>query len=73
MLSNAARWPGPKAGWCVRMRAEAFLGLDFFGTFCIKAKSTERKFCEHRCVMLSASGANEKQCVSFKPHENEFE
>jgi hypothetical protein len=32
---NALR-RGPKAGWCVSKRMEAFLGLDFFGTFCIK-------------------------------------
>jgi len=25
------------------VRAEAFFGLDLFGTFCIKAKSTERR------------------------------
>jgi hypothetical protein len=33
MLSNLARWPEPNAGWRVGMRAEAYLALDFFGTF----------------------------------------
>ncbi len=40
MLSNASALARPKSGGALAMRGEAFLGLDFFGTFCIKAKST---------------------------------
>jgi hypothetical protein len=43
MLSNAARWPEPNAGWCDGMRGEAYLALDFFRSFCIKAKRTKEK------------------------------
>jgi hypothetical protein len=43
MLSNLARWPEPNAGWRVGMRGEAYLALDFFRSFCIKAKRTEQE------------------------------
>lgn len=43
MLINTARWPEPNAGWCVGMCGEAYLALDFFGSFCIKAKRTITK------------------------------
>lgn len=44
MLSNnAARWPEPNAGWRVGMCVEAYLALDFFRSFCIKAKRTKEK------------------------------
>jgi hypothetical protein len=41
--AHPARRPGRKAGRCVGLREEAFFGLDFFGTFCIKAKSMKRR------------------------------
>lgn len=42
MLSNDARWPEPNVGWCVGS-VEAYLALDFFRSFCIKAKRTKEK------------------------------
>ena len=41
-LKTSKRWPGRKAGWRDAQRGEAFFVLDFFRTFCIKAKSTEQ-------------------------------
>jgi hypothetical protein len=60
MLTNTARWPGPKAGWRVGMWAEASLGLDFFRSFCIKAKRTEEKLGANTFeVLVSVQRANE--------------
>ncbi len=38
---NLARWPEPNAGWRDGMSAEAYLALDLFVSFCIKAKRKE--------------------------------
>lgn len=52
MLSNAARWPEPNAGWRVGMSGEAYLALDFYVLFASRQKEhkqivrTPLKSCE---------------------------
>jgi hypothetical protein len=49
MLSNAARWPGPKAG--VRWKAlKHFWALIFLVLFASRQKVRNKK-CEHRCFI----------------------
>ena len=60
MLSNYARWPEPNAGWCDGMCVEAYLALDFFRSFCIKAKRTKEKLGANTAeVPVSVQRANE--------------
>jgi hypothetical protein len=67
MLSNYARWPEPNAGWRDGMCVEAYLALDFFRSFCIKAKRTKEKI---RCACLTSGGNTFEVLVSFgEPNE----
>lgn len=61
MLSNAARWPEPNAGWRDGMCEEAYLALDFFRSFCIKAKRTKEKYNANTFEVL-VSYANKNLC-----------
>jgi hypothetical protein len=40
---NLARWPEPNAGWRYGTSVEAYLALDFFGSFCIKCFHPARR------------------------------
>lgn len=50
------RWPEPNAGWCAGMCEEAYLALDFFRSFCIKAKRTKEKLGANTFEVLMSYG-----------------
>jgi hypothetical protein len=56
MLRNYARWPEPNAGWRDGMCVEAYLALDFFRSFCIKAKRTKEKLGANTFEVLVSYG-----------------
>jgi hypothetical protein len=65
-LNDGARWPEPNAGWRDGMSAEAYLALDLFVSFCIKAKRKETPPKANATeAMRSVSGANRKKLVSY--------
>jgi hypothetical protein len=65
LSSNLVRWPEPNAGWRDGTSVEAYLALDLFVSFCIKAKRKEtRQKANATEALRSASGANRKKLVS---------
>jgi hypothetical protein len=60
------RWPEPNAGWRAGMCEEAYLALDLFVSFCIKAKRKETSpKANAKEAMRSVSAANRKKLVSY--------
>jgi hypothetical protein len=80
MLSNASALARPKSGGALECAGKHFWALIFLVLFASRQKvhnkkcaCPDRSIGEHRCLMRSASGANQIQCVSFIQHQNAFE